>query len=68
MTNEDVVRRLDQIVALLALGLRRDMETQTEAIVALGQAGLEPGRIAGLIGTTPGSVRATLSQASKKAK
>lgn len=68
MSNEDIVRRLDQIIGLLALGLKRDLETQTEAIVAFDQAGLERARIAELLGTTPDSVRATLSKASKRAK
>jgi DNA-directed RNA polymerase specialized sigma24 family protein len=62
------VRRLDQIVGLLALALKRDMETQTEAVVAFAQAGLEPAEIAQLLDTTPATVRSTLSKADKKSK
>jgi hypothetical protein len=57
---------LDELVRLTALSLRRDMENQTEAILAFHQAGLEPPRVAELLGTTPATVRATRQKASKK--
>lgn len=44
---------LDEVVRLFALSLRQGMESQTEAILAFSQAGLETGRIAELLGTTP---------------
>ena len=57
---------LDEIVRLLALSLRRGMESQNEAILALSQAGLEPSRIAELMGTTPATVRSTKQKSAKK--
>jgi DNA-binding CsgD family transcriptional regulator len=59
---------LDQIVSLLALSVTRDSQTQTEAIMTLARAGLQPAKIAELLDTSPGSVRATQSQAGKKSK
>jgi DNA-binding CsgD family transcriptional regulator len=58
---------LDEIVRLLALSLRRGMETQTEAINAFGEAGLSTNRIAELVGTTPGTVKSARTRATKKA-
>jgi DNA-binding NarL/FixJ family response regulator len=57
---------LDEIVRLMALSLRQAMESQTEAILAFSQAGLEASRIAELLGTTPATVRATKQKAAKK--
>jgi predicted transcriptional regulator len=50
----------------MALSLRQGMESQTEAILAFSQAGLEASRIAELLGTTPATVRATKQKAAKK--
>jgi DNA-directed RNA polymerase specialized sigma24 family protein len=61
-------KRLDEIVRLLALTLRRTTENQTEAILLLSQATLEPNRIAELVGTTAETVRSTQSKAKAKAK
>lgn len=66
--SEFAEKRLDEIVRLLALTLRRTTENQTEAILLLSQANLEPNRIAELVGTTADSVRATQSRAKSKAK
>jgi DNA-binding NarL/FixJ family response regulator len=55
---------LDELVRLTALSLRRSMDSQTEAILAFLQAGLEPSRIAELLGTTPATVRAAKQKAS----
>jgi hypothetical protein len=66
--SEFAEKRLDEIVRLLALMLRRTTENQTEAILLLSQANLEPNRIAELVGTTADSVRATQSKAKSKAK
>jgi DNA-binding NarL/FixJ family response regulator len=57
---------LDELVRLTALSLRRGMDSQTEAILAFLQAGLEPSRIAELLGTTPATVRATKQKAANK--
>lgn len=61
-------KRLDEIVRLLALTLRRTTENQTEAILLLSQATLEANRIAELLGTTPETVRSTQSKAKAKGK
>jgi hypothetical protein len=66
MSDERAVELLNEIVRLLALTLRRDMENQQEAILAFLQAGLEPGRVAELIGTTPATVRAARLKAAKR--
>lgn len=50
---------LQEDVALLALIARRDMDNQTEAILAFLDAGLAPARVAELIGATPATVRST---------
>jgi DNA-directed RNA polymerase specialized sigma24 family protein len=66
--SEYMEQRLDEIVRLLALSLRRTTDNQTEAILLLSQAKLEPNRIAELVGTTPGTVRSTQAQARAKTK
>jgi transcriptional regulator len=57
-------QRLDELVRLVALSLRRGMETQAEAIAAFTDAGLPNQRIAELLGTTT----ATVASAQQKAK
>jgi len=64
--SERAEQLLDEIVRLMALRLRQDMESQTEAILAFSQAGLEASRIAELLGTTTGTVRSTKQKAAKK--
>jgi DNA-directed RNA polymerase specialized sigma24 family protein len=64
--SEYMEQRLDEIVRLLALSLRRTTENQTEAILLLSQANLDPNRIAELVGTTAATVRATQSRAKTK--
>jgi hypothetical protein len=59
---------LDDVARLLALMIRRSMDTQTEAILAFRQAGLSVPRIAELLGTTPDTVRVTRPKPSKDAK
>jgi DNA-directed RNA polymerase specialized sigma24 family protein len=62
-------KKLDAIVRMLAV---RNIEgkNKTEAITTLGALGLDPNIIAEIVGTTPGTVHARLSEArrSKKAK
>jgi DNA-binding CsgD family transcriptional regulator len=58
---------LDEVVRLLAISLRRGMETQSEAIHAFAEAGLRTNRIAELLGTTPGTVKTTRGRTAKKA-
>jgi DNA-binding NarL/FixJ family response regulator len=57
---------LDEIVRLLTLSLRQGYESQSEAILAFVQAGLEAPRIAELLGTTPATVRSTKQKAASK--
>lgn len=57
---------LDEIVRLMVLSLRQDMESQNEAILAFSEAGLEASRIAELLGTTPATVRSTKQKAAAK--
>ena len=64
--SEYVEQRLDEIVRLLALSLRRETDNQTDAILLLSQAKLDSNRIAELVGTTPATVRSTQSKAKGK--
>jgi DNA-binding NarL/FixJ family response regulator len=57
---------LEELVRLKVMSLRRDMGSQTEAILAFSESGFEPVRIAELLGTTPATVRAAKQKASKK--
>lgn len=66
--SEQIEQRLDEIVRLLALSLRRTTESQTEAILLLSEARLEPNRIAEMVGTTAATVRATQARARGKGK
>jgi hypothetical protein len=59
---------LDELVRLVAYALRRDLENQAEAIRAFREVGLEPGRIAELLGTTAATVRGTKPASGSKAK
>jgi hypothetical protein len=64
--SEYVEQRLDEIVRLLALSLRRTTDNQIEAILLLSQAKIEPNRIAELVGTTRATVRSTQAKARAK--
>ena len=57
---------LEEIVRLLAIQLRRDVESQAEAIEELSKAGFGPTRIAELLGTTPNTVNVAISSAKKR--
>ncbi|MGC1120509.1 MAG: sigma factor-like helix-turn-helix DNA-binding protein [Candidatus Methanofastidiosia archaeon] len=63
---EEISRRMDRIIRLLALNLVKDMETQKEKILTLSSFGFSSSEIAELLGTTPGSVSVTLSRTKKK--
>jgi len=56
----------EEIVRLLAIQLRRDSKSQTEAIVELGRAGFAPTRIADLLGTTSNTVNVALAKERKR--
>ena len=57
---------LEEIVRLLAIQLRRDVESQAEAIEELNRAGFGPTRIAQLLGTTPNTVNVAISTTKKR--
>lgn len=58
--------REEEIVRLLALDIRLRSENQAEAIGALNSAGFGPGRIAELLGTTPGTVNVTIARLKRR--
>ena len=64
--DHNVVARLDDVARLLALQLSREYETTAEVAVAMSDVGLEPGRIADLLGAKPDSVRKAIQRAKKK--
>jgi hypothetical protein len=65
-TQDDIVRLLDELVRLVAAQLRLGLESQADAIRELSRAGFGPSRIAELVGTTPGTVNATLVKEKKR--
>lgn len=56
----------DEIVRLLAIQVRRQFESQGEAILELSRAGFGAARIADLLGTTPNTVNVAIQKAKKK--
>ena len=59
-TNDDVVRRLDVLIRLVAVALCAE-KSQKEEIQILAGAGLAPKEIADFVGTTPNTVSVSLS-------
>lgn len=59
--------QLDQLIALVALNIARGMKP-TEAILALGSAGVDRNLIAQITGSTPLTVSVRLSGAKAKMK
>jgi hypothetical protein len=57
---------IEEVVRLLAIQLRRDAESQTEAIEEMSRAGFGPTRIAELLGTTSNTVNVAISTAKKR--
>jgi DNA-directed RNA polymerase specialized sigma24 family protein len=53
----------DETVRLLATLIRMQCDSQSEAIVELGRAGLGASRIAEVLGTSPGTVGVALQRA-----
>ena len=53
---------LEEIVRLLTTQIRLGLDNQTLAIQELSKSGFGPSRIAELLGTTPGTVNATLAR------
>jgi len=58
---QDLGSKMDMLIRLTALQLIGD-RTGTEAIAVLGRSGLDNDLIALIVGTTPATVRATLSR------
>jgi DNA-directed RNA polymerase specialized sigma24 family protein len=56
----------EEVVRIHAIQLRRDCESQAEAIEELHRAGFGPSRIAELLGTTPNTVNVAISTAKKR--
>jgi DNA-directed RNA polymerase specialized sigma24 family protein len=52
----------DEIVRLLAILVRRQADSQADAIVELHRVGFGPSRIAELLGTTSGTVNVAVNR------
>jgi DNA-binding CsgD family transcriptional regulator len=63
--NQDLGTKLDALIRLTALKVLGD-KTGAEAIELLGRADLDNELIAVIVGTTPATVRSTLSRARRK--
>ncbi len=59
-------QNFDELARLLAVLIKLQMHTQSEAILEMSRSGLGPTRIAELLGTTPNTVNVTLAKAKKK--
>lgn len=57
---------IEEVVRLLAIQLRRQTESQAEAIEEMNRAGFGPKRIADLLGTTPNTVNVSLAKKKKR--
>jgi DNA-directed RNA polymerase specialized sigma24 family protein len=56
----------EEIVRLLAIQLRRSVESQAQAIEELSRGGFGPARIAELLGTTANTVNVQLAKAKRR--
>lgn len=59
---------MEEVVRLLAIQLRRQTESQAEAINEMNRAGFGPTRIAELLGTTANTVNVTIAKKKKRPK
>jgi hypothetical protein len=57
---------MEEVVRLLAIQLRRETESQAQAIEEMTRAGFGPTRIAELLGTTPNTVNVAISTGKKR--
>jgi DNA-directed RNA polymerase specialized sigma24 family protein len=55
--------REEELVRLLALLVRMQVGSQTQAVIELSKAGFGPSRIAEILGTSAGTVNVALSRA-----
>jgi DNA-directed RNA polymerase specialized sigma24 family protein len=60
------ILRLEEVVRLMVVSLRRQMASQTELITEMDRAGFAERRIAQLVGTTQGTVHVTVQRARKQ--
>ena len=64
---QEFIKKFDRHTRLVAIALLADKKQQDQ-ITLLSQAGLQPKEIAELLGTTPNTVRVTLSTKIKNKK
>lgn len=57
---------MEEIVRLLAIQLRKDTESQAQAIEEMSRAGFGPSRIAELLGTTANTVNVQIAKSRKR--
>lgn len=57
---------LEDVVRLLALSIRLQLGSQSQAIAELAKTGFGPTRIAEILGTTTGTVNVALQRSRKK--
>lgn len=62
------VDRMDELVRLTVISLRREVPSQSDMIRELHKVGFGASRIAELLGTTSGTVNAEIARAKKPAK
>ena len=68
MANTGNLDRDDEIVRLLSILVRRQADSQADAIVELHRAGFGPSRIAELLGTTANTVNVAVNRFKSKKK
>lgn len=64
--NKEIKELLREVVALLSVQVKREA-SQIVIIKELSEAGLQPRRIAEIVGTTPNTVRVAVHHAKKAA-
>lgn len=67
MENKETINLLKEILALISIQVKRGV-SQSVLIKELNDAGLQPKRIAEIIGTTPNTVRVSLHHFKKSLK
>jgi hypothetical protein len=58
----------EELVRLLAIQVRLQLGSQTEAIIEMGRVGFGASRIAGLLGTTSNTVNVALNRAKREGR
>lgn len=65
--NKEIITLLKEIIALLSVQVKRDF-SQTMVIKELSEVGMQPKRIAEIVGTTPNTVRVAIHHYKKPSK